>query len=51
MQICEYCRPSYERISYVRISEIRDEICWFRNFGRQWEYVKSVRDTDTGLTL
>jgi hypothetical protein len=35
-----YCRPSNLRTSYVRISEITEEICWFRNFRPQWEYVK-----------
>ena len=25
------------------VSEIIDKICWFRNFGPQWEYVKNVR--------
>ena len=37
-----YRRPSYERTSYVRISEITDEICLFRNFVQQWEYMKYV---------
>ena len=34
---------SYERSggpAYVRISEIRDKICSFRNLGTQSEYVK-----------
>ena len=35
-----YCRPSYEQISRVQISEITDEICWFWNFGPQLECVK-----------
>jgi hypothetical protein len=38
-----YCRASYEQTYYVLISEIRHEICWFRNFRPQWEYVKYVR--------
>ena len=37
---CGYCRPSYEWTFYVQISEITDEICWFWNFGPQWECVE-----------
>jgi hypothetical protein len=35
----EYCGPSYERTSFVRISETMDEIYSFRNFCPQWESV------------
>jgi len=36
-------KHSYERTSYLRISEITDEIFWFRNFGPQLKWVKCVR--------
>ena len=35
--------PTNEQTSYVRISEISDKICWFKNFGPQCEYVKYER--------
>jgi len=43
------CRHSYGRVSFVRISEITDEACWFRNFGPKCEYVKYLC-TDTELS-
>ena len=39
----EYCRTSYEQASYVRISEITDKNCYFRNFCPPYEYVKYVK--------
>ena len=33
------CRPSDERTSYVGVSEMTDELCWFRNFCPQQEFV------------
>jgi uncharacterized membrane protein YagU involved in acid resistance len=36
----KYCRPCYERSYYSLVSEITEEICWFRSFGPQREYVK-----------
>jgi hypothetical protein len=35
----QYCRPSNWRTPYVGISEITNEIWWFRNFRPQWRYV------------
>jgi len=34
-QVSNYCIPSYERTSYVLLSEITDEFLWFRKFRPQ----------------
>jgi len=45
----KYCRPSYERTSYVQILETMDKICWFQN-GNIWNYLSWLLISEVATT-